>query len=220
METTKIKYIENSELVHALNWRYATKKFDPNKQIPKEDRETLFESLRLSASSMGLQPYRFIRVTNADLREQLRKVSFDQSQITDASEMIVFAAKTEYSVSDIERIIRLGGELRGYDEDKLVKRIESTKRYVDRKSKSELFEWNARQAYIAMGSLLTAAAVLGIDACPMEGINGAEYDRILGLNPLNLGSLAVVTLGYRSEIDKYSSEAKVRLPMDEVFLTF
>jgi nitroreductase len=211
--------ISESELIDALNWRYATKKFDPEKKLSDQQRNTLLQVLTLSASSMGLQPYNFIHVKDAEIRKELKEVSSGQSQIVDASELIVFAAKTKIARDYVEQFARLEGELRNRSEEQINRKMDKTIQYVSKKSPDELFNWNCRQAYIAMGNLLTAAAVLGIDACPMEGIDPREYDRILQLEDVNLRSLAVVTLGFRSSSDSYADEPKFRFPEGQIIKT-
>ncbi len=218
MRDTNTKDLEE-ELIHELNWRYATKKFDTDRALSESTLQTLLEALRLSPSSMGLQPYKFLRISNAALRSELRTVSSNQPQITDAAELIVFAASTMISETEVERFVRMGGELRDYTEEAIQKRIASLNKFISGKKDDELFEWSARQAYIAIGQLLTSAASLGVDACPMEGINKGEYNRILELEKLHLKSLAVVTLGYRSEYDQTATLPKIRKPFDELFIT-
>ncbi|MCZ4408818.1 nitroreductase family protein [Cryomorphaceae bacterium 1068] len=218
METT-VERLTGEELISALNWRYATKKFDPERNLDDQQVDVLLESLRLSASSMGLQPYEFIHVKNPEIREQLKEHSHGQTQITDASELIVFAAKTKIGEEHIEDYARLEGELRDRSEDQIQRKIAGTLDYVNRMDKEQLFNWNSRQVYIAMGTLLSAAALMGIDACPMEGIKGEDYDRILQLEALNLRSLAVVTLGYRSSDDSYASQPKFRFPRGRIIKT-
>lgn len=217
METTK--RITGKELISAMNWRYATKKFDPDRKLTEDQVNSLLESLRLSASSMGLQPYEFVHVRDPEIREQLKEHSYGQGQITDASELIVFAAKTSISREYIEEYARAEAALRERSEDQILRKIESTLAYVSQSDAAELFNWNSKQSYIAMGSLLSAAALLQIDSCPMEGIIGEEYDRILRLEPLNLRSLAVVTLGYRSSADSYASQPKFRFPQGRIIKT-
>jgi nitroreductase len=218
METT-VERLTGEELISALNWRYATKKFDPERKLNDEQVEVLLESLRLSASSMGLQPYEFIHVKNPEIREQLKEHSHGQTQITDASDMIVFAAKTKIDQKHIEDYARLEAELRDRSEEQIQRKIAGTTAYVNRMDDEQLFNWNSRQVYIALGTLLSAAALMGIDACPMEGIKGEEYDRILQLEALNLRSLAVVTLGYRSSEDSYASQPKFRFPQGRIIKT-
>jgi nitroreductase len=215
MELTANKSIR-AFLDESLHWRYATKKFDTAKKLSDDKIEQFFEVLRLSASSMGLQPYHFFWIENNELRKELRNFSYDQSQITDASGVMLFTAKTKLESDEIAAFVKMEGETRGYREDAIQKRIQSVQKYVDSKTQDEFFEWSARQAYIAIGNLLSAAALLRVDACPMEGIKAREYDRILGLEPLNLKSLAVVTLGYRSSEDSYQHKAKVRKPLDDL----
>lgn len=218
MEST-IERLTGEELISALNWRYATKKFDPEKKLSDDQVETLLEAIRLSASSMGLQPYKFIHVKDPEIRKQLKEHSYGQTQITDASELIVFAAKTKVDREYIQDFARLEGELRGLSEEQIQRKTKSTLDYVSGMDEAETFNWNSRQTYIALGNLLSAAAVMRIDACPMEGIIGEEYDRILQLEPLNLRSLAVVTLGFRSSTDSYASQPKFRFPPGQIIKT-
>lgn len=217
METATI--INTNELTDVLNWRYATKKFDPEKKLSDIQIETLMESLRLAPSSMGLQPYTFVRVTKVEVRHALRKVSSNQAQITDASDILVFAAHKAITEQDIRNFVKKGAMLRGYPDDSVEPRVSSVKRQVEKYSREELLEWNSRQAYIAMGQLLAAAALLKIDACPMEGIDKSAYNRILDLNSLNLQALAVVALGFRSVDDALQFHPKVRKSHKELFLT-
>jgi nitroreductase len=217
MTMTEIKM--DAKLIEALNWRYATKKFDAERSIDSKDFNTLMEALRLSPSSMGLQPYRFIRVLNKSLRKQLREESYNQAQITDAAELIVFAAKASYTKSDINEFLSVGRALRGYSEEAIEKRAESIEKHVAKFEGDALLEWTSRQLYIAIGQLLTAASLLKIDACPMEGIQGAAYDRLLNLEEVGLRSFAVVTLGYRASDDALAHQAKIRLSQESLVMT-
>lgn len=206
----------DTSIIEALNWRYATKKFDPNRKISESEIDILLNSLRLSPSSMGLQPYTFFRVKSSDLREKLKEHSFNQSQITDASELIVFTSKTKISREEIERFARLNTEIRKKDSDSEERQIKRLSTYIENFDPEAFFNWTSRQTYIAMGILLATAAELKIDSCPMEGIQGREYDRILDLEPLNLRTISVVTLGYRSEEDSYQWEPKVRKSLNDL----
>lgn len=207
-----------SQVLEALQWRYATKRFDPEQKISESDLAELLEALRLSASSYGIQPYRFILVKDEALRQQLRTASMGQSQITDASHMLVFAAKKRFSEADTEAYMKLIAETRGIPRSSLDGFAAGINGRLQRASPEELEEWAARQAYIAVGNLLTAAALKRIDACPMEGLNPAQYDQILSLDSLGLSTKVVVTLGYRSEEDALAHMAKVRLPHTELFI--
>lgn len=211
--------ISEQALLGQLNWRYATKRFDPNKKIPPATFATLLEALRLSPSSYGLQMWKAIVVENPELRKKLQKVSWNQSQIVDASHLVILAAKTNVGNRDVEALIQRIAEVRGVPEASL----------ADYKAMMEgslaaqrtiLHIWAAKQAYIALGNLLTSAALLGIDACPMEGFEAAAYDQILDLPTKHLTATVVATLGYRAADDHYAQSKKVRLAPEDVFITF
>ncbi|MCA1752901.1 MAG: nitroreductase family protein [Flavobacteriales bacterium] len=152
---TKTDINTATSVIDALNWRYATKKFDPKSKVTAEDMDTLMEAIRLAASSMGLQPYRFLRITDSKVRKQLREVSFDQPQITDASDMIVFAAKTDYTDADIDDFLEESQKQRGFDDNQIAQRKKSIQKHVAGFKGEDLLRWNARQMYIAIGQLLT-----------------------------------------------------------------
>ena len=210
--------ITSNKLVEQLNWRYATKAFDASKKISDADWATLTEVLRLSPSSYGLQPWKFIVVKNPAVRKQLRPVSWNQSQIEEASHMIVFAALKKMDEAYVDHFIATTAKVRGLD-------VAVLKGYRDMMvgdlvkgpRSAVIASWSQRQTYIAIGTLLTSAAVLEIDACPMEGFDPSKYDEILGLNKTDYASVAVVTLGYRSAADKSQNDAKVRYSAEEVF---
>ncbi len=201
------------QIIESLEWRYATKKFDPSRNIPESDMNVLLKALQLAPSSMGLQPYRFLRITDADTRKALKEASMNQSQITDAAELIVFTAMEQYTEGDIDAFLRVGQERRQYSDEAIAKRKASISKYVNGFSPEKALEWHARQLYIAMGQLLTVAAMLGIDACPMEGIKADAYAEILDLQNKGLRAFAVVTLGYRSTDDSLAQEPKIRMPL-------
>ncbi|MES2439423.1 MAG: NAD(P)H-dependent oxidoreductase [Verrucomicrobiota bacterium] len=207
----------NQQLIDSLNWRYATKQFDATRNISPEDWETLEEALRLSPSSLGLQPWKFLVINDPELRAKLQPVSYGQSQIVDASHLVVFATKLNLGEADIDAHIAKIAEVRGVSvEDLAPLRAMSVGGVVAGKTEEQRREWAFNQTYIALGNLLTSAALLEIDACPMEGFSRDEYDRILGLTEQGLGSAVVATLGYRSADDKYGSAPKVRFDRDEV----
>jgi nitroreductase len=204
----------STEIQKKLEWRYATKAFDPAKKIPAEKWETLENSLLLAPSSMGLQPWKFIVVENADLRAKLRPVSYNQSQITDASHLVVLAAHKGVDEKFIDRYVDRIMQVRGVTRESLAGYEKSMKDAL--LTRTDKNTWAARQAYIAMGFILETAALLEVDACPMEGFNPAAYDELLGLNSTEYGSVAVVALGYRSPQDPFQNAAKVRFPKAEV----
>lgn len=176
-------------IIDALNWRYATKKFDTNKKLSQADMDILLEALRLSPSSFGLQPWRFIHVKNPETRAELQANSRGQPQITEASDLLVIAAKTNLQASDVEEYIENMKKLRANDGDKLpedAKNIEKLIEYknmmlgtIASRTPEQLKGWNQKQAYIALGVLLTVCASMGIDACPMEGFDPERYNEIL-----------------------------------------
>jgi len=211
--------ISNTQLLEGLHWRYATKQFDAKRKISLENWATLEEALTLSPSSGGLQPWAFVVVTDPAVREKLLPAGFGQPQITDASHLVVFAAKTDYTEADVDAHIARTAEVRGVT-------VESLAPYRDMmvggivKSKDEAARkaWAARQVYIALGTLLTSAAMLGIDACPMEGFLPDQFDEILGLKEKGLTAAVIATVGYRADSDAYAGLPKVRFPKEQLFL--
>jgi nitroreductase len=207
--------INADALIGQLEWRYATKRFDPTKKIPSAIWSALEASLVLSPSSFGLQPWRFLVVEDNPTREKLKPLSWEQSQIVDASHMVVLAAKKDLSKDDVHRFVKRMTEVRGIPESAIAQYRDMMLGFVEN-TQATINEWAAKQVYIAMGVLLTSAALLGIDACPMEGIDPAKYDEILGLPNEGYRTLAVVTLGYRHTEDNYSGAKKVRFSPAEV----
>jgi nitroreductase len=209
--------ITGEGLLQQLNWRYATKKFDPAKKIPAADWAVLEQALVLTASSYGLQPWKFIVVTDPALKARLRPASWNQAQVEDCSHHVVFTVKEDISEVDVDRFIARIAEVRGVTPESLA----AYKGYmvgdlVNGPRHAIIKEWAARQAYIAMGNLLTSAAILGIDACPFEGIEPAKYDEILGLKGTGYATVAACPVGYRSADDKYASAPKVRFDAKDV----
>ena len=214
----KTSSVARQQILEALQWRYATKLFDENRKIPQGDWETLIESLRLAPSAYGLQPWKFLVVQAQDLRKPLRAASWNQSQVTDCSHYVVFAHKREVTEADVKFYIASVAETRGLTPSDLQgyeKMILGDVVHGPRAQK--ITEWVQRQQYIAMGFLLETAALLKIDACPMEGIDAAEYDRILGLSSSEWTTVSSVALGYRRSDDRYQHLKKVRLGTDRLF---
>ncbi|MEW2919847.1 NAD(P)H-dependent oxidoreductase [Muricauda sp. ANG21] len=197
-------------------WRYATKKFDSTKKVSDEDLETLLEATRLSASSYGLQPYHLLVISDQKVKEQLKPVSWNQSQITDASHIIVFANTTNFGEELVDGFLKNTSKIRNIP-------TETLKGYGDF-MKSKLLglpvetkrNWAARQVYIAFGNMMQAAAELKIDSCPMEGFESEEYNKILGLPEKNLTATVVLAIGYRSEEDATQHLPKVRKSTEEL----
>jgi nitroreductase len=209
--------INSQQLLERLNWRYATKLFDPSRKISAADWNTLEEALILSPSSGGLQPWKFIIVTDPAVRAKLLPASYGQAQITNASHLVVFASKNNLSEADVDAFIRHIGSVRGATVEALAPFREMlVGGIVKAQAEPARNAWARNQAYIALGNLLTSAALLGIDACPMEGFDRAQYDEILGLKAMGYASAVIATLGYRSPADLYASARKVRFPKEQL----
>jgi len=203
--------IAPSQLLEALNWRYAPKVFDPTRIIPAETWAALEHTMVLTPSSYGLQPWKFIVVRDKALREQLVHVSWRQRQVADCSHLVVMTVKKEMSEEHVDKFINRIAEVRGGTPDALMGYRKMMVGDVVTGERSRYpTEWAKYQAYIALGSLMTSAALLGIDSCPMEGFVPEEYDRILDLGKEGLTTTVLLPLGYRSEADRYASLPKVR----------
>lgn len=204
-------------LLQALQWRYATKVFDPTRAIPSDHWQALEEALVLTPSSYGLQPWKFLVVQDPDLRSALRPHSWNQAQITDCSHLVVMLAKRTITAADADRLVEAiaaargqqVADLEGYRQMMQVDLIEGPRRL-------EIERWASNQLYIALGNLMTSAALLGIDTCAIEGFSPADYDRLLGLEEGDYRTRVVCACGYRSADDKYASLAKVRYPASEL----
>lgn len=209
-------HVSPQTVVDQLAWRYATKKFDPTRTIAPAVWAKLEQAVMLSPSSFGLQPWKFIVVTNPEVRRRLHAVSWSQAQILDASHLVVFAAKNPPTPADVERHIHRTAQLRGLALESLDGLKKSLLGSLTRMTEAEAHAWAARQAYIALGVFLSAAAMMGVDACPMEGFQPARYDEILGLKEKGLGAVVIATAGYRHPDDHHAKLTKSRFDVDEV----
>jgi len=204
-------------LIDNLKWRYATKVFDPNKKVSDTDLEKLKESVRLSVSSYGLQLYRVLIIENKEIRRALRKASWDQPQITDASLVFVICNFTRDYQKHVDDYIRLVSETQHVPLEKISPYGETIKSQLQNKSIDEKQTWAEKQTYLALANLLAACAELKIDACPMEGFDSSEYNRILGLTEQGLNAVVIAPVGYRSETDQTQFRTKVRKSMEALF---
>ncbi|MBA4119676.1 MAG: NAD(P)H-dependent oxidoreductase [Isosphaera sp.] len=217
--TPTMHTITEQALIGQLNWRYATKKFDPARKIPEATFQALMQAARLAPSSYGLQPYAVVIVTDGALRQALRPHSWNQSQVTDASHFMVFAVRTELDQAWVDHTMRVMASARGVERASLAPWEGMVSGFVKGfTSEAAKHEWSAKQLYMAGGVLLTAAALLGVDACPLEGIDPAKYDQVLGLEARRLHALFAVALGYRAADDKHARAAKARLPEGDMFV--
>ena len=212
--------VSTQQLLAALQWRYATKVFDASKKIPAELWQALERALVLTPTSYGLQPYRFLVINDPARRDELLPHSWNQKQVVDASHFVVLAARTKITPADVSKLIQRTSDLRKIPAESLnFYRDLMLGDIVNGPRGQHAHEWAARQAYIALGNLMTCAALLGVDACPMEGLNPVEYDRILGLTGGDHATVVACALGYRAVTDKYASLPKVRYETRELVQT-
>lgn len=213
MSTTRI---ENETVLNQLRWRYATKQFDASRRVTAEDWKTLEEALTLTPSSFGLQPWRFLVVTDAATKERLVPASWGQRQVADASHVVVFAIKREIGAAEVERYMRRIAEVRGVPLESLKGFKETLLGFLSQPADQfDAKAWAARQVYIALGNFMNTAALIGVDTCPMEGIEPQKYDEILGLAEEGYQTVVAAAAGYRSAADKYATLPKVRYPQEE-----
>jgi len=210
-------FASSDTLLNALQWRYATKAFDAERQIDAATWASLEQALVLTASSYGLQPWKFLVITDAAIRAELRPHSWNQSQITDCSHLVVLLKKRTVTAADADRLIHTIATTRGIETSVLDSYRQMIQvDLIDGPRSQIIGQWAANQVYIALGNLMTAAALLEVDTCAIEGFSPEAYDRILGLEYSAYRSCVVCAAGYRSASDKYASLAKVRYPASEL----
>lgn len=206
-------------IIESLQWRYATKKFDNSRILPQEKINTLTEAFNLTATSYGLQPLKLLVIKDKKLQQKLTEHSWNQKQVAEASHVLVFC---------IENTIGEDYIVKYFDQVKAIRNTPDTvlkpfrEQLVDsfkNKPEDEISIWAAKQAYLAMGNLLTVCALEQIDACPMEGFIPEKYDEILKLNEKGLTSVLVLPVGYRAEDDMFSDFKKVRRPIKDTVIT-
>ena len=211
--------IKPEELIESLQWRYATKEFDTEKKIPPGTWTAIEQSMVLTPSSFGLQPWKFITITCQTTKIDLLEQSWHQRQVTDCSHMVVLCARDGMNQQDIDDWLDQLAQTRGVSRESLESYAAMMSGFFSNMDNSMTLAWAKNQVYIALGQLMTSAAVMGIDACPMEGIVPAEYDRILGLEGTGFTTTVACAMGYRSEDDKYAELPKVRYPGHKILQT-
>lgn len=214
MSNTLEPTLDGEALLRVLNARYATKKFDSSRKIPDDVWNTLEEALVLSPSSYGLQPWRFIVITDPQLKEELAPQAWNQPQITSCSHLVVFCARRELNGNDVQHLMEATAQKRGMAASDLHGYASMIGSSISNLSPNDLLNWNKRQVYLALDQFLLSCALLGVDACPMEGLVSDKFNEILGLSDVTATVLA--TAGYRAQDDKYADLAKVRYDKDEV----
>ncbi len=204
-------------LVEAMRWRYSTKVFDKSRKIPNDVWQALEETLVLTPSSYGLQPWKFFVITNQQVKENLVPMAWGQRQLSDGSHVVVFAIKKNVDAAHVGRFLGRVSEVRNVPLASLERFKKMLLSVVDQSpEKFDVNEWATRQVYIALGNFMTAAAVLGVDVCPMEGFQPAKVDELLELEKQGYASVVMAVAGTRSAEDKYGSAAKVRFNKHDV----
>ena len=214
-------------IIHSLEWRYATKKFDPNRKVSNQDISTLKRAIQLAPSSYGFQLYKVIIVKDQATKEGLVKHSYYQSQVRDCSHLFVFCSYKTVKPEHVDEFIDLMKEARTHDKEGMKQKLKSTakmkaysviaKTDLGSRDPKDAEEWMKRQCYIALGNLMATCAEMRIDSCPFEGFKSKEYDRILGLTDRNLTSAVLCPVGYRSPDDDHQHRTKVRKPKERLF---
>ena len=202
----------------ALNWRYATKAFDPTRKIPEETWKALEQTLVLTPSSFGLQPWKFLVIRDTGLRARLRPHANNQAQVVDCSHFVVFAMRKNLTVDYIENYVRRAAVVQRVSVESLQPSRDSmVGSLVEGHRSLTVNTWASNQAFIALGQLMLTAALMKIDACPMEGFDPRAFDQILDIGKRGLSAVVCCALGYRSESDKHALQPKVRFERKDVF---
>lgn len=209
----------NKTIVDALNWRYAVKKFDPEKKVSLEDFNTILEAGHLAPSSLGLQPWKFIVVENSETRKVLATHVRNQSQVVDSTYYVLLAIPKTIDTQYVDQFIAYTAKVQNRTIESLTGMKESiTKLLASKATDAELQAWLAKQAYITLGIMVETAALLGVDACPMESINKEKFADILGTDALGLNLIAAFAVGYRASDDPAATRAKVRFPLEDMVM--
>ncbi|MGE8299695.1 MAG: NAD(P)H-dependent oxidoreductase [Sphingobacterium paramultivorum] len=206
-------------LLDTLEWRYATKKYDPTKKVAQEDLDKILEAARMAPSSSGLQQFRVIVITNQELKEKIVPVAWGQQIVADSSHLLVFAGWDSYTDERIDNTFDKMNALRGLPLDTTDEYKNRLKTQLSSLSGEQQAAHAAKQAYIAFGLAIAQAAELGVDTTPMEGFSNAELDELLGLDKLGLKSAIMLPLGYRMEEQDWLLKLKkFRLPKEEFLI--
>lgn len=205
-----------NKIIQDLNWRYATKAFDPTKEVSEKDLETILEAFRLSASSFGLQPWKLFVVKNSEKKQALLEHSWFQKQVVDAPYHLVFARNDIDNETLVQEFVDDIVQTRNVTTESLEEYKQMMLGFLSRMSVEEKNIWANKQVYIALGSLMVVLAEMKIDSCAMEGINPAKYDEILGFTEKGFSTVVALPIGYRSSDDKYADLEKVRFPIEKM----
>jgi nitroreductase/dihydropteridine reductase len=207
-----------TSIIDKLNWRYACKAFDHQRDLSETQVQTLKEAFNLTASSYGLQPLKLLVISNKELKKSLVSASMNQKQIEQCSHLLVICTRTELGDEYIHSYFQLVMQQRGTQEKILAPFRDFLLKEMGEMAPENLQAWMAKQAYIALGNLLTVCAAEGIDSCPMEGFHPEQYDEILNLSEKGLKAVLLLPVGYRSSEDQFASFAKVRRGVSDVVI--
>ncbi|RCT54662.1 NAD(P)H-dependent oxidoreductase [Winogradskyella sp. KYW1333] len=205
-------------IIEKLNWRYATKKFDTTKQLSDSQLEILKEAFNLTALSYGLQTLKMVVVGDKSIRENLVALAFGQRQVVDASHLLVLCIQNEIDTDDVEEHFDTVKAIRNTPDELLDPFKEKLKSTIETMPDSKKSDWATKQAYIALGNLMTVCAIEEIDSCPMEGFLPEELDKVLNLDKYELKSVLLLPVGFRAEDDMFASLKKVRKPISDTVL--
>jgi nitroreductase len=209
--------ITPAQLIEVLNWRYATRKFDPARKIPAAEWEALEQSLVLAPSSIGLQPWKFLVITDPAVKAQLVPAAWKQAQPADCSHFVVIAVRKDLDVDHVDKHVARMVEVRGGTAEALAGFRNMAARNLDAaRAEGRLDTWQTHQIYIALGQFMAGAALLGIDTCPMEGFEPEKFDEILGLQGTDFASVVACATGYRMPDDRCAHMKKVRFKTEDV----
>lgn len=209
----------NKQLIEALEWRYACKKFDADKRISDTDLNTILDSIQLTPSSYGLQPIKVLLIETKELREQIKPIAWNQAQVVDASHLLVFCHYTALSESYVDQHVSLMANTRNLPIEKLQGFGTHVKASIASMNADHVNQWTAKQTYIALGQVLLSCALLQIDATPMEGFDRKALDELLDLSKDGLSASLLCPIGYRHAEDPYIALKKVRKTKDALFET-
>lgn len=207
-------------MIDALEWRYATKKFDDSKTIDSDKIELLKKVFNLTPTSYGLQPLRLVIVKNQELKDKLFEHSYNQIQVKTASHVLVICIENTIDEEFINHNFKLQKEIRNAKEEILNPFREFLIKDFNKRSDQNIKEWGKNQAYLALGNLLTTCAAEKIDSCPMEGFVGEAYDDVLNLKEKGISTSIVLPIGYRAEDDKFADFKKVRRPLEDTIIEY
>src|SRR5690606_37151629 len=208
------------EIIHALEWRYAVKKFDSTKSLSDQEVAMLKKAFNLTATSYGLQPIKLLVISDKAVQKKLRALAFNQAQLEDASHVLIFCIEQGIDAKYIRNYFNRVKEIRNTPENILEPFQNFLIDDFEKKSKSDIYNWATNQAYLAMGNMLTVCAMGGIDACPMEGFSTKDYDEVLDLNSKNLQSVLIMPVGHRAGDDFMADLKKVRKPLKDSVIDF